>query len=96
MRFFVVSSFYLLMCVFSICSGYVEDWENEPRRIVRTEKDKRFEELRNIIKQMKNHKKIKDFSNLLTGLFAGRRVARGQPANNTKMNVFAMGGRPML
>lgn len=33
---------------------------------MRSEKDKRYEELRNIIKTMKNHKKIKDMAQVLT------------------------------
>ncbi|KAH9518662.1 Eukaryotic translation initiation factor 3 subunit C [Bulinus truncatus] len=42
------------------------DDEEETRRVVRSEKDKRFDEIRTIIKQLKNHKKIKDFANVLT------------------------------
>uniref|UniRef100_A0A2C9JIY5 Eukaryotic translation initiation factor 3 subunit C n=1 Tax=Biomphalaria glabrata TaxID=6526 RepID=A0A2C9JIY5_BIOGL len=44
----------------------ISDDEEETRRVVRSEKDKRFEEIRTIIKQLKNHKKIKDFANVLT------------------------------
>ncbi|XP_059146411.1 eukaryotic translation initiation factor 3 subunit C-like isoform X2 [Physella acuta] len=42
------------------------DDEEETKRVVRSEKDKRFEEILTIIKQLKNHKKIKDFANVLT------------------------------
>ena len=38
------------------------DDEDDTKRVVRTLKDKRFEELQTIIKQMKNHKKIKDMA----------------------------------
>ncbi|XP_022339247.2 eukaryotic translation initiation factor 3 subunit C-like isoform X2 [Crassostrea virginica] len=42
------------------------DNEDEPKRIVRSAKDKRFDELTEIIKKMGNHKKIKDMSSVLT------------------------------
>lgn len=42
------------------------DDEDEPKRIVRSAKDKRFDELREIIKKMGNHKKIKDMASVLT------------------------------
>lgn len=42
------------------------DEEDEPKRIVRSAKDKRFDELREIIKKMGNHKKIKDMASVLT------------------------------
>ncbi|KAL4224197.1 Eukaryotic translation initiation factor 3 subunit C [Mactra antiquata] len=42
------------------------DDEEETRRVVRSEKDKRYDELRNIIKSLKNKKKIKDMSNVLS------------------------------
>ncbi|CAH3149908.1 unnamed protein product [Porites lobata] len=42
------------------------DDEEETKRVVRSQKDKRFEELTNSIKQLKNHKKIKDISKVLT------------------------------
>ncbi|XP_020613782.1 eukaryotic translation initiation factor 3 subunit C-like [Orbicella faveolata] len=42
------------------------DDEEETKRVVRSQKDKRFEELTNSIKQLKNHKKIKDVSKVLT------------------------------
>merc|ERR1719447_1089564 len=41
------------------------DDEEDTKRVVRTLKDKRFEELQTIIKQMKNHKKIKDMAKVL-------------------------------
>ncbi|XP_068747600.1 eukaryotic translation initiation factor 3 subunit C-like [Montipora capricornis] len=42
------------------------DDEEETKRVVRSQKDKRFEGLTNSIKQLKNHKKIKDVSKVLT------------------------------
>lgn len=36
------------------------------KRIVRSTKEKRFEELSNILKNIRNHKKIKDMSSILT------------------------------
>lgn len=41
------------------------DEEEETKREVRSAKDKRFEELKNIMKNMANHKKIKDMANVL-------------------------------
>ncbi|CAH1233219.1 EIF3C [Branchiostoma lanceolatum] len=41
------------------------DDEEETKRVVRSAKDKRFEELQNVIKQLRNHKKIKDISKVL-------------------------------
>lgn len=42
------------------------DDEEETKREVRSAKDKRFDELKNIMKNMTNHKKIKDMANVLT------------------------------
>lgn len=42
------------------------DDDEETKRVVRSNKDKRFEEIQNIIKTMRNHKKIKDMSNVLS------------------------------
>ncbi|XP_046343350.1 eukaryotic translation initiation factor 3 subunit C-like isoform X2 [Haliotis rufescens] len=44
----------------------MSDDEEDTKRVVRSEKDKRYEEINNVIKQLKNHKKIKDMSNVLT------------------------------
>ncbi|KAJ8953657.1 hypothetical protein NQ314_007264 [Rhamnusium bicolor] len=41
------------------------DDEAEVRRVVRSAKEKRYEELTNIIKQIRNYKKIKDMSSML-------------------------------
>lgn len=52
----------------AITSAYAfSDDEEEAKRVVRSTREKRFEELTDIIKQIKNHKKIKDMSKLLTG-----------------------------
>ncbi|CAI9724313.1 translation initiation factor 3 subunit C [Octopus vulgaris] len=40
--------------------------EEDIKRVVRSAKDKRFEEMQNVIRQLRNHKKIKDMSNVLT------------------------------
>lgn len=45
--------------------SFSED-EEETKRVVRTAKEKHYEELNNIIKLIKNHKKIKDVSKLLS------------------------------
>ncbi|XP_037281974.2 eukaryotic translation initiation factor 3 subunit c [Rhipicephalus microplus] len=51
----------------AITSAYAfSDDEEEAKRVVRSTREKRFEELTDIIKQIKNHKKIKDMSKLLT------------------------------
>lgn len=41
------------------------DDEEEIKRVVRSTKEKRYEELTNIIKQIRNYKKIKDMSSML-------------------------------
>ncbi|CAG0914274.1 unnamed protein product [Notodromas monacha] len=43
------------------------DEEEDVKRVVRSAKDKRYEELSNIIRQIKNYKKIGDISSLQTG-----------------------------
>jgi len=42
------------------------DDEEEVKRVVRSQKDKRFDELRGCVRTMKNHMKIKDMANVLT------------------------------
>ncbi|XP_067015404.1 eukaryotic translation initiation factor 3 subunit C [Anabrus simplex] len=42
------------------------DEEEETKRVVRSAKEKRYEDLMNLIKQIRNHKKIKDMSSMLT------------------------------
>jgi len=42
------------------------DSEEETKRVVRSAKDKRYEEIREIIYKLRNHKKIKDMSKILT------------------------------
>jgi len=42
------------------------DDEEDTKRVVRSAKEKRYEELTNNIKQIRNHKKIKDMSSMLT------------------------------
>ncbi|MRT33186.1 hypothetical protein FGX01_05365, partial [Xylella fastidiosa subsp. multiplex] len=49
------------------CSTYsFSDEEEDQKRVVRTAKEKRFEDLNAIVKQIKNFRKIRDFAKLLT------------------------------
>lgn len=41
--------------------------DEEERRVVRSAKDKRWDQLRQVIKAMKNHKNIDDFGELQSG-----------------------------
>lgn len=53
--------------MFEKCRAYAfSDEEEETKRTIKSAKEKRYEELFTIIKQIKNFKKIKDFSKLLT------------------------------
>jgi len=45
----------------------ISDDEEDTKRVVRSSKEKRYEELTKHIKQIRNHKKIKDMSKMLTG-----------------------------
>ncbi len=46
-----------------------ESEEDEPaKRVVRSARDKRFEELNNIIGQTKNHMKINDWNSIVNGM----------------------------
>lgn len=49
-----------------VLSLQFSDDEEDTKRIVRSLKEKRYEELTMTIKQIRNHKKIKDMSSLLT------------------------------
>lgn len=60
MPIFIVSTFYITRNY-----SFSED-EEETKRVVRTAKEKHYGELNNIIKLMRNHKKIKDMSKLLS------------------------------
>ena len=42
------------------------DEEEETKRVVRSTKEKRYEEIANLIKLIRNYKKIKDMSSMLT------------------------------
>ncbi|XP_071946324.1 eukaryotic translation initiation factor 3 subunit C-like [Antedon mediterranea] len=46
--------------------GFSDD-EEDTKRVVRSAKDKKFEEINDVIRLIKNHKKIKDISKVLTG-----------------------------
>ena len=47
----------------------LSDEEEDVKRYVRTAKEKRYEELNNVIKNIKNYKKNKDLANLLKSKF---------------------------
>lgn len=42
------------------------DDEEETKRVVRSTKEKRYEEIANLIKLIRNYKKIKDMSSMLS------------------------------
>ncbi|KAK2168655.1 hypothetical protein LSH36_15g12053 [Paralvinella palmiformis] len=42
-----------------------DETEEETRRVVKSQRDKRFDEMKDMIKTMRNHKKIKDMANIL-------------------------------
>lgn len=44
------------------------DDEEETRRVVRSTKEKRYEEIINLVKLIKNYKKIKDMSCMLSSM----------------------------
>ena len=44
------------------------DDEEDTKRVVRSEKEKRWEEMKGIIKTMKNHKNIKDMPSIQSGV----------------------------
>ena len=53
--------------------------EDTQKRVVRSQKDKRFDELRNAVKQLRNHMKVNDFQNVSTdyeALLKGLRKAQ--------------------
>src|SRR5690606_16755135 len=50
-----------------LCRNYFSDDEEEVKRVVRSAKEKHYEELDNIIKLLRNHKKIKDVAKMLSG-----------------------------
>ncbi|XP_028396733.1 eukaryotic translation initiation factor 3 subunit C-like [Dendronephthya gigantea] len=45
---------------------FSDEEDEDTKRVVRSQKDKRFDEISSIAKQLKNHKKIKDMSKILT------------------------------
>jgi putative cell wall-binding protein len=50
----------------SILNFQFSDEEEETKRVVRSAKEKRYEDLTNIMKQIRNFKKIKDMSSMLS------------------------------
>ncbi|XP_060068730.1 eukaryotic translation initiation factor 3 subunit C-like isoform X2 [Ylistrum balloti] len=67
----------------------LSDDEEEQTRVVRSAKDKRYEELRKIIKLIGNHKKIKDMSKVLSGF-----EDLGRAYDKAKKVVDKEGGSP--
>lgn len=55
---------YYIVCA-SFPQQFSED-EEDTKRVVRSAKEKRYEELKNIIKNIKNYKKNKDMASLLS------------------------------
>lgn len=53
------------MVVSNFIHQFSED-EEDTKRVVRSAKEKRYEELKNIIKNIKNYKKNKDMASLLS------------------------------
>lgn len=45
------------------------DEEEDTKRVVRSAKEKRYEDLKSIIKQLRNYKKIKDMSSMLSSKY---------------------------
>lgn len=58
--------------VFYICRAvaWSDSDDDDTKRIVKSEKDKRFDELGAIIKNSKNYRKIKDMASTLGGMFS--------------------------
>jgi hypothetical protein len=52
--------------VWYILNFQFSDEEEETKRVVRSAKEKRYEDLTNIMKQIRNFKKIKDMSSMLS------------------------------
>lgn len=53
----------------SIIYSQFSDEEEDTKRVVRSAKEKRYEELKNTIKQLRNFKKIKDMSSMLSSKY---------------------------
>ena len=61
----------------------------EEKRVVRSAKDKRADELRVILRQLNNHKKIRDFSALLSDFEELLKIyEKGKKADEGKMNYY--------
>ena len=55
-----------IVIVWYIFNFQFSDEEEETKRVVRSAKEKRYEDLTNIMKQIRNFKKIKDMSSMLS------------------------------
>jgi translation initiation factor 3 subunit C len=64
------SSFHLLINFSEHLHFQFSDDEEDTKRVVRSAREKRFEDLHNTIKQMRNYKKIKDLKGLLSSTFS--------------------------
>jgi translation initiation factor 3 subunit C len=58
-----------LVIVRYIFNFQFSDEEEETKRVVRSAKEKRYEDLTNIMKQIRNFKKIKDMSSMLSSKY---------------------------
>lgn len=67
--FSLISVISLWLCFHNVIRATVwsDSDDDDAKRIVKSEKDKRFDELLDIIKTSKNYRKIKDLSNTLSG-----------------------------
>ena len=54
------------MTISSLLLSQFSDDEEDTRRVVRSAKEKRYEQLHNIMKSIRNSKKIKDFNKMET------------------------------
>lgn len=62
---FLLPCRYIIKITRNISLQFSDD-EEETKRIVRSTKEKRYEEIANLIKLIRNYKKIKDMSSMLT------------------------------
>lgn len=63
---FICCTFATIMLLFHYLLQQFSEDEEDTKRVVRSAKEKRYEELKNIIKNIKNYKKNKDMASLLS------------------------------
>ena len=54
------------VCVY--CRDFVADFQDTGKRVVRSERDRRFDGMREIVKDITNHAKIDDWNQIVTGV----------------------------